>query len=63
MADGAGSVGAGGTGGASAFVSGGGAGVGDTVGVVSSCFTFLLALFAFFFLRLGKTSPHSEGMA
>ena len=62
VVDGAGSVGAGGTGGASGFVSGADAGVGATGGGVSSCFTFFFARLArfFLFLDLGKVLPHHE---
>ena len=59
----AGSVGVGGAGGASAFVSAGGVGAaGDGV---SSCFTFFFARFAvfFLFLALGIFALHLEGIA
>jgi hypothetical protein len=42
------------------FVSAGGGAARDGV---SSCFTFFLALFALFFLALGKISPHAEDIA
>ncbi len=60
--DGAGSVGADGTGGGSGLVSAGGAGVGDGV---SSCFTFFFARFALFFLFFGlaKIPLHLETIA
>ncbi len=65
VVDGAGSVGAGGTGGASGFVSAGGAGVGATGAGVSFCFAFLFARLArfFLFLGLGKVLPHPETIA
>jgi hypothetical protein len=65
VVDGAGSVGAGGTGGASGFISAGGADVGAAGGGVSSRFTFFFARFALFFLflGLGKILPHPETIA
>jgi len=62
VVEGAGSVGAGGTGRASDFVSAGRAGVGAAGGGVSSCFTFFFARLArfFLFLDLGKVLPHPE---
>jgi hypothetical protein len=65
VVDGAGSVGAGGTGGASGSVSAGGASVGTNGGGVSSCLTFFFALlFLFlFFLSLGKIQPPVDDIA
>ena len=64
LVGGAGSVGVGGGGAVSGFVSAGGAGVGAGGGRVSSCFTFLFALLFFpFFLALDKIQPHAEGIA